>query len=79
MLNLIKYIYYCGKCKHKGEPIENAGKPTTYFLCHLIEHLNTYRPEEYRPGLGAGAVDGSGYHAALCVENDFGCNRWEPK
>jgi hypothetical protein len=48
--------------------------PTSYFLCDLIGHDYDY---DYEEGLGAAVTDGSGYFAALCVEEDFGCNRWE--
>ena len=79
----------CGTCKYRGEPIEHEYwdeaeddmvARQTYFLCELIKHINgSYSAENYKPGLGAGVTDGSGYYAALCVESDFGCNRWEQK
>lgn len=73
----------CGTCKHKGAVIEDHSRDwdevrTTYFLCDLIKHINLY-PARYEAGHGAGVQDGSGYHAALCVEDEFGCNKWEPK
>ena len=41
-----------------------------FFLCQRILHDADYRPEK---GAGAVVQDGSGYHAKLCVESDFGC------
>lgn len=77
----------CGTCKYRGEPIthewwdekkDDMVTRQTYFLCALIKHINgEYGERDYMPGLGAGVIDGSGYHAALCVESDFGCNRYE--
>lgn len=79
----------CGTCKYRGEPIEHSYwdeatdkevEGSTYFLCDLIKHINgEYGAENYKAGLGAGVKDGSGYFAALCVEEDFGCNKWAPK
>ena len=47
-----------------------------YYQCDLIKHDKQWK---YLPKAGAVVVDGSGYTAALCVEEDFGCNRWEAK
>lgn len=75
----------CGTCKYRGEPLEmrnpdeDSGDymiPSSYFACDLIKHDEGYR---YKPKAGAVVVDGSGYTATLCVEEDFGCNRWFPK
>ena len=63
----------CGTCKFRGD--EGDGVPAGYFLCTLIEqriHGETQHPP-------ACVVDGSDYYAALCVENEFGCNLWQPK
>lgn len=78
----------CGTCKYRGEPVEHEYwdekkddlvTRQTYFLCDLIKHINGDGGEkDYAPGMGAGVKDGSGYYAALCVEEDFGCNKWEP-
>lgn len=81
----------CGTCKHKGEPINDDSRDvdladpqygakiqTTYFLCDLIKHISKY-PDKYPPSRGAGVEDGSGYYAALCVEEDFGCVKWEQR
>jgi len=71
----------CGTCKYRGKEVEgqidedfNFG-PVGYFQCDLINHDSDFK---YKKGMHALVVDGSGYHAALCVEDDFGCNRWEP-
>lgn len=72
----------CGTCEYRGEQfVGSSGEPTTYFLCQVIEHLNgsSLMKEDYTAGLGAGVKDGSGYHAALCVETDFGCVKWKAK
>lgn len=73
----------CGTCKYRGEPIQpedwdNGGKraETTYFLCDRIKHDDRW---SYMRNQGAVVVDGSGYYAVLCVEDDFGCNKWEAK
>ena len=70
----------CGTCKHRGEPVVandcDGECPTTYFLCDRAKHDEEWK---YLPGQGAVVTDGSGYYAALCVENDFGCNLWEGK
>ncbi len=70
----------CGMCKHKGEAItkydcgEITDIDTGYFMCDLIEHDDGW---QYKQGQKAVVTDGSGYMATLCVENDFGCVRWE--
>lgn len=71
----------CGTCKYRGD---NADKPyglpdedhveSSYFLCTRIKMVRHW---EYPPGQKALVKDGSGYYAALCVEDDFGCNLWE--
>lgn len=83
MSNSLDGNHTCGTCKYRGEEIEayddeGDDMKTGYFLCDLIKHTNGDRPH-YTKGLGAGVKDGSGYYAALCVESDFGCNRWEAK
>jgi hypothetical protein len=74
----------CGTCKHKGENIRNPKKETTYFLCDQVKHDNNdgkgcFARTESVAGKGAYVVDRSGFFAALCVEDDFGCNKWEAK
>lgn len=71
----------CGTCKYRGDPIDDwDGREdgrTDYFLCARIKHINKSGSFAYEPGQHAGVKDGSGYHAALCVESDFGCTLWE--
>lgn len=45
-------------------------------LCNLIERKDWYDMEDYSKS--ACVVDYSGYYAALCVKDDFGCVLWEP-
>lgn len=70
----------CGTCKHRGqEPLKHRsyqGGNTTFYECKLVSHDKNW---EYKPGERVVVVDGSGYHAALCVENSFGCVLWESK
>lgn len=70
------------------DPKTSEPKTTRFFLCDLIKHnaeaganngacfshANDAREAE---GTKAFVVDGSGYFAALCVEDDFGCVKWE--
>lgn len=73
----------CGTCKHFGEPVDamrdwetgdDDPPPSDYHECLLLKHLNKTRPLE--TSLPAGVVDGSGYYAAFCVKEEFGCNQW---
>lgn len=77
----------CGNCRFRGEELLsfNPGtiehQPSGFFPCERVKHdkgLGGITPgmPDYK-GSGAVVVDGSGYHAALCVEEDFGCNKWE--
>ena len=65
----------CGTCKHFGEVSDEAGGDT-YHACNLIKFHDTYKGD-IKNGDGAVVIDGSGYFAALLVEEDFGCNKWE--
>lgn len=77
----------CGNCRFKGKPITyfdyGKGDPcgvevdSGHFLCDRIKHEE--RSSYEIPKTGAYVVDGSGYYAALCVADDFGCNLWEAK
>ena len=59
--------------------------PSGYHKCILIEHGNSCAGEygeKYKntePGHGALVEDYSGAYAALTVESDFGCAKWEAK
>lgn len=65
----------CGTCKYLGEPATNDYNPEGYHICSLIEHVQPYPiPKDV-----AVVVDASGYYAALCVKEEFGCNQWEAK
>lgn len=81
----------CGTCKYRGENIaeeewdwEAGGlrrRESKYFFCERIKHDGRMssdlvaRPQAER----AAVVDGSGYYAALCVSDDFGCLEWSSK
>lgn len=72
----------CGTCKHLSEEIERFDGETMkdvktgYHVCKRVEHE---KHENYKKGKGFLVVDGSGYYAALLVESDFGCLKWEEK
>jgi hypothetical protein len=70
----------CGTCKYKGELSDvghfDESQQKGYFFCERIQHDHRWKYEE---GNRALVIDGSGYYAALCVEDDFGCNQWEAK
>ena len=72
----------CGTCKYLGKEVEafdyekDETCKTGFFLCSRIMHDKRWK---YHKGDKAVVEDGSGYHAALCVESDFGCNLWEAK
>lgn len=69
----------CGSCKYRGEIIlNNDFVDSGYFLCDRIkQRLSHGCYDLYPKGEKAIVKDGSGYYAALCVENDFGCILWE--
>jgi len=50
----------------------------TFFLCGRIKQKE-YLEESEKVTEKAIVMDGSGYYAALCVDDDFGCNQWEAK
>ena len=75
----------CGTCKYfglktgpsKGEQFESCGR--VYMLCGRIQQEFQVLPNgEHAPDIAV-VIDGSGYFAALCVTDDFGCNQWESK
>lgn len=75
----------CGTCKHRGKSLmlddyENfTQKDSGYFLCDRAKHNARYGLNKIAQGQKMFVIDGSGYFAALCVEDDFGCNEWEVK
>lgn len=68
----------CGTCKYFGDPVRDGNQhvPTGYHVCAWIKQWDDYGPP---PDASAVVVDGSGYFAALCVVEDFGCNKWAAK
>lgn len=67
----------CGTCKYFGAAVRDDKAPTGYHVCGWIKHYeNNYGDET--PTADAVVIDGSGYFAALCVKEEFGCNKWEP-
>ena len=77
----------CGTCKFFGKQIVDDGwdgyspeGQTRFHKCELIRQLNKY-DEDRRAKESDVAVtmDGSGYFAALCVSEEFGCNQWQEK
>ena len=77
----------CGTCKYKGEGISRIDYDTEdcvpvtivtgYFLCDRAKLVAPH--DNVRAGMKMFVEDGSGYYAALCVEDDFGCVLWEWK
>lgn len=71
----------CGTCKYLGKALTrfdvdyNTVEPV-YYQCDLIKHTGGSDYEMNQSGTIAGVIDGSGYFAALCVKNEFGCNQW---
>lgn len=74
----------CGTCRFLGKPAEiwqedDDGNEIAcpYRICNLLKHLNASPPFDF--SAPAGVEDGSGYHAALCVKEEFGCNQWQAR
>lgn len=73
----------CGTCKYFGPEIkgsdddEDVGDslniPRGYHRCMLIERT---APGHIATEVAV-VVDASGYYAALCVKEEFGCNQWK--
>ncbi len=63
----------CGTCKFFGPASRNDPR---FHPCELIKHGNETHATEADKGI-AFVEDGSGYYAALCVKDEFGCNQWE--
>ncbi len=71
----------CSDCKYKGdeqyvEEDDGDEYQSGYFRCEFIKHDENRR---YPNGEGAVVVDGSGYFAALLVEDAFGCVHYKSK
>ena len=72
----------CGDCKYKGGRItvyvtsQLKKKQTAYYMCKAIGEIDEC--EFIEPGLGA-VVGGDKFYSPLCVEDSFGCNKWESK
>jgi hypothetical protein len=78
----------CGDCRYFGEDVNVADEdfnyaPSGYHKCTLIKHGNAgvYCSGDLMKESGHGALveDYSGAYAALIVESDFGCVKWEKK
>lgn len=72
----------CGTCKYFGAGPERTDRDEMeewgpYKVCGFLE-MATYRCE-LTEGIVAYLKDASGYYAALCVSQDFGCNQWVTK
>jgi hypothetical protein len=77
------FMNTCGICRHLGREFLNYEGDipvgSGIYVCDLIEFDEG---EEYgvkRKRAIAAVIDGSGYFAALCVREDFGCNQWKAK
>jgi len=77
----------CGTCKFFGkvktfeEWRDDEDEPrvnTRLHVCGLLKHLNESSGSPLSWTAPAGVIDGSGYFAALCVSDEFGCNQWAP-
>jgi hypothetical protein len=73
----------CKDCKFFGAIVtvqhwsdEDYTRESTYHECTRIKQ-DDHR--EFIKGQGARVIDGSGYYAAIVVEEDFGCVQFEPK
>ncbi len=78
----------CGTCRFikreereltRWDDAKGDEEVAVFHVCGRLAHLNHYRDEKERKlsDQVAGIVDGSGYFAALCVTDEFGCNQWE--
>lgn len=77
----------CGTCKHFGELVylsyfDEAKDETVenkrLHVCRLLRQLNSIE-ENIKASIldPAGVIDASGYYAAFCVSEEFGCNQWK--
>lgn len=74
----------CGTCKYFGEPVTELQRydddtldpiPSKFHKCELLKMIRG-EDEQDRLAIPAAVIDGSGYFAALCVKEEFGCNQW---
>jgi hypothetical protein len=74
----------CGTCKHIKREARTVPRwddsaedmvEAVFHVCGRLKHLNGDSLILSEP---AGTLDGSGYYAALCVTDEFGCTLWEP-
>ena len=75
----------CGTCKHFGDALtfteyveddhDEFEVDTKFHTCNRVQH--TYKCHLTSMHDSAGVMDGSDYHAALIVAEDFGCTLWE--
>ena len=72
----------CGNCKFLGDRLteyddDREEVSTQYFKCDLIAHVGrNHMSASTRKAL---VQDASGYYAALCVREEFGCVQWAPR
>jgi len=67
------------ECTGIPVPTDSNGDPfplKVFFQCGKHKMKERLRTDEVL-STHAIAVDGSGYYAALCVDDDFGCIEWE--
>lgn len=70
----------CGTCKHFGDVLtytddDEEEIESDYHVCNRVQHMNKCHLASSHDS--AGVMDGSDYHAALIVAEDFGCTLWE--
>lgn len=68
--------YFAESSGHEVEEVKN----NRLHICSLLKHLNedTYSKMAAMTA-PAGTIDDSGYYAAFCVSEDFGCNQWQAR
>lgn len=82
-----KPVKTCGTCKHFGpekyfdywdDAADDTVEVKKFHVCQFLQHLNDCTADRKAMSTAiAGVTDGSGYHAAFCVSEDFGCNQWK--
>ncbi|MGB8987986.1 MAG: hypothetical protein WCC37_15405 [Candidatus Sulfotelmatobacter sp.] len=78
----------CGTCKYFGAQRESMAEgadssgtyiPAPYKACGFMEMEWHFGDTPSQKNAVAFVVDGSGFYAALCVSDEFGCNQWTAK